>query len=169
MCDNSTTCDMMHKCVTWLIHMRHDMTYSYETWLIYVRDDSFMLDVTHLCVTWLIHMRHDSFIWGTTHSYVWWLDHMWHDAFMCDMTHPCVTWRIHMRHDAFIRDTTHSCMTSNDAELQNPIADIRYACDMIQLICNLTHFCVRWCVHVWHRWCWVVEPCCRYQLRMWRD
>ena len=69
---DSSTCDMTHPHMTWLIRMRPD------TWLLhrcdithsYVTHDSFMF------VEWLIH------ICGMTNSY------LWHDIHMCDNFDP---------------------------------------------------------------------------------
>jgi len=101
-----------------------DMTHLCETWLIYVRRDSFVCAVTHLYVSWLIHMRrdsreigmsliakspvrHDSFMWDVTHLYVSWLIYMCRDSFIWDVTRersyevwhssqiPCPFWKSH--------------------------------------------------------------------------
>jgi len=61
-------------CVTWLIHMWHDVI-SDENGLtdgIFSPGAIFFCDMTCWNVTWLIHII--------------WLIHMWHDSFTCDVT-----------------------------------------------------------------------------------
>ena len=59
-------CHVTNPCVTWLIHVWHDLG-----WLIHMWHDSLMCDMTDPYVTWLIDVWHDL---------------VWHDSSMCDMT-----------------------------------------------------------------------------------
>ena len=66
--------------------------------------------MTHVYETWLIYMRHDSYIWDILHRMhplsrvVWiirdWIILMRHDSFIRDMTHIYETWLISVRHDS---------------------------------------------------------------------
>jgi len=78
-------CDTTHACVTWLIHVWHNL---------------------FKCVTWIFH------VCGMTLSRVTWLIHVWHDSFMYDMIHACVTWLIHSWQDFVILVTRliHICV-----------------------------------------------------------
>jgi len=159
---DSSTCDMTHLHVTWLVdRIMYDstMTHMTLTWLIY----SSTRDMTHLHVTWLVDriiydsaMIHDS---DMTHLHVTWL--MSHDAWLIhhtlthdsdmtyvtysvlshdfDMTHLYDTWLVR---GLSTRYMTHSSYV--DSRLWHDVRDS-----------SMQYMTLTWLIYMWHvAWQW---------------
>jgi len=62
MWQGSSICDMTHTSTLCrppgMSHVMSDMTHSSESWLMHMKDDSFMGNMTHACETWLLSAMH---------------------------------------------------------------------------------------------------------------
>jgi len=130
--------DMPHLYVTEIIHANAHLTYTPTAY-----DDRkwCIRDTTYSFVTYLIYVRHASFICDINHSRkstpnihthgLRWSEMMytWHASFMCDMPHSCVTWLLHMWHRSFKH--THIHIHTRLAMIGNDVY-------------------VTWLIHVWH-------------------
>ena len=102
---------MAHSCVTWLIHVWHDL---------------FMFDMVYISLTWLIHVWHDPLGRNSwiENSRVTWLS----DFF--DMTHSCVTSLIHVCRASLFQTFWNECFllwqrhTYRCDKLQNTHTDV---------------------------------------------